>query len=88
MAGLWRFVLLLAVVILPVLAEPPSIDGIRGLADRLLNGRGDDFEFSLTAEHENWSRWNQPQNDEYTVSVSDNGKVRVEGTTLSALARG
>ena len=69
-------------------SAPNSVHGIKGLADRLLNGYSDEFEFSLTTEHDNWSRWNAPPNDNYTVTVSDNGKIHVQGTTLSALARG
>ncbi|PHH83099.1 hypothetical protein CDD83_3064 [Cordyceps sp. RAO-2017] len=71
-----------------VLAEAQSTDGIKGLADRLLKGHGDDFEFVLTTHHERWSRWNPPSNDNYTVRASPGGKIRIEGTTLSALARG
>ncbi|KHN96120.1 Alpha-N-acetylglucosaminidase [Metarhizium album ARSEF 1941] len=61
--------------------------GISELADRLFNGQGSAFEFVLTTRHGNWSRWNPPVNDSYTVQNA-NGKIRVEGTTLNALARG
>ncbi|XWW98091.1 hypothetical protein V2A60_006087 [Cordyceps javanica] len=63
-----------------------SIAGIRSLAKRLFQGHDAQFEFQLTQEHENWSRWNIPGNDNYTVS-SKEGKIHVQGTTLSALAR-
>ncbi|OAQ71433.1 alpha-N-acetylglucosaminidase [Pochonia chlamydosporia 170] len=69
-------------------AVPQSVDGIKGLANRLFGGHADQFEFSLTEEHERWSRWNQPSNDNYTVTVTTNGKIIIKGTTLSALARG
>ncbi|KAM4067066.1 alpha-N-acetylglucosaminidase (NAGLU) tim-barrel domain-containing protein [Hirsutella rhossiliensis] len=75
----------------PVLAHAPpptTTDGIKGLADRLLPGQGDSFDFVLTARNDAWSRWNPPTNDHYTVAGSPGGRIRVEGTTLSALARG
>lgn len=65
-----------------------STDGIAGLANRLLGQHGNDFEFLLTTEQQKYSRWNQPTNDNYSVSSGDNGKIRIDGTTLSALARG
>ena len=68
------------------LARAESVDGIKGLADRMLNGRSDEFDFVLTRQNEPWSRWNIPGNDSYTIK--NNGKIRIEGTTLSALARG
>lgn len=91
MARLASVVLLVAAFLLSAVADQTpdnSLHGIQGLADRLFNGHSEDFEFSLTTQHENWSRWNAPPNDNYTVSVSDNGKIHVQGTTLSALARG
>ncbi|KAH8710298.1 Alpha-N-acetylglucosaminidase [Beauveria bassiana] len=66
--------------------QAASVTGIQGLAKRLFKGHDAQFEFQLTQKHENWSRWNTPGNDNYTVS-SNNGKIRVQGTTLSALAR-
>ncbi|TQV96126.1 alpha-N-acetylglucosaminidase [Cordyceps javanica] len=69
-------------------AAPTSTDGIRALADRFLDGKGDTFEFTLSGDHDRWSRWNAPVNDNYTVAASENGKIRIHGTTLSALARG
>jgi thiamine monophosphate kinase len=68
--------------------ESASTDGIAGLANRLLSQHGDDFEFVLTTEQQNYSRWNQPTNDNYIVSDYGDGRIRIEGTTLSALARG
>ena len=71
-----------------LLVGAESTDGIKSLADRMLHGHGDDFKFSLTSQHELWSRWNVPENDEYTVKACDGGKICIEGSTLSALARG
>lgn len=65
-----------------------EIDGIRGLANRLFKGHGDAFDIVLTQEQQTWSRWNSPTNDNYTVSRAANGKILLEGTTLSALSRG
>ena len=65
-----------------------STAGIEKLAARLFHGQNDTFEFVLTAQHDNWSRWNVPVNDNYTVKAATNGKVLIQGTTLNALARG
>ncbi|OAA35286.1 Alpha-N-acetylglucosaminidase [Metarhizium rileyi] len=64
-----------------------ATSGISKLADRLFHGQGSAFDFVLTTHHDDWSRWNPPVNDNYTVKCAD-GKIRVEGTTLNALARG
>lgn len=68
-------------------APAVTVAGIQALAKRLLGSRDDQFEFHLTEQHDYWSRYNVPANDNYTVT-SSGGKIRVEGTTLSALARG
>ena len=81
-------VLLATSILRPVAAKEQPLDGIKGLADRLLSGHGDAFEFELTEQHDSWSRWNHPSNDNYTVSAGHDGKSHVQGTTLSALARG
>jgi hypothetical protein len=73
-------------IVSSLLVSAESIDGIKALATRLFQGHGDEFEFILTAKNERPSRWNPPKNDNYTVS-SKNGKIHIEGTTLSALAR-
>lgn len=67
--------------------EPVSVTGIQSLASRLFHQHDSQFDFQLTQDNENWSRWNIPKNDNYTVS-SNNGRIRIEGTSLSALARG
>ncbi|OAA81128.1 Alpha-N-acetylglucosaminidase [Akanthomyces lecanii RCEF 1005] len=71
-----------------LLANAAPTDGIRALADRFLDGKGDAFEFTLSENNGNWSRWNAPTNDNYTVAAAKNGKIHIQGTTLSALARG
>ncbi|KAJ3484635.1 hypothetical protein NLG97_g7003 [Lecanicillium saksenae] len=71
-----------------LLVRAAPTDSIRALADRFLDGKGDSFEFSLSESNGNWSRWNAPTNDNYTVTAAKNGKIHIEGTTLSALARG
>lgn len=58
-----------------VLANAASMDGIRALADRFLDGKGDAFEFTLSETNGNWSRWNAPTNDNYTVAAAKNGKI-------------
>lgn len=84
----WRLVLATLLSVSTVDASS-STSGIAALANRLLPGHSDAFEFKLTAENENWSRWNPPVNDNYTVKAGgQKGKILVEGTTLNALARG
>lgn len=67
--------------------ESASVAGIQALAKRLFHGHETQFDFQLTHKNDNWSRWNVPKNDNYTVS-STNGKIQIKGTSLSALARG
>lgn len=69
-------------------ASNDAVAGIRSLADRLFKGHADTFDIVLTEQHETWSRWNPPKNDNYTVSAGKDGKILVEGTTLSALSKG
>ncbi|KAG5975755.1 hypothetical protein E4U55_007572 [Claviceps digitariae] len=92
MKCLWRLMAAAAATLLAVptaLAFPPSTKGISGLANRLFPGASNAFEFKLTpASNENWSRWNPPVNDNYTVRAGKQGKIRIEGTSLNALARG
>ncbi|KAF5128450.1 Alpha-N-acetylglucosaminidase [Metarhizium anisopliae] len=83
-----RRLALAAVLSLPIAdAAAATTSGISKLADRLFNGQGSAFEFVLTTRPEDWSRWNPPVNDNYTVQGA-RGKIRVEGTSLNALARG
>ncbi|RDA94032.1 hypothetical protein CP533_5286, partial [Ophiocordyceps camponoti-saundersi (nom. inval.)] len=70
-------------------AAATATEGIAALADRILGpGRGLSFDFALSTEPELWSRWHQAGNDSYVVAVVEDGRIRIEGTTLSALARG
>lgn len=77
-----------AILTMGLLSGADSVDGITGLANRLFGGHGDTFEFVLTGNTEALSKWNPPVNDNYTVTGADNGKIRVEGSSRSALARG
>ena len=88
MVGLARLSLIAAVLILPFSTTAQTVEGIKNLANRLLQGHGNDFEFHLSGSYTRPSRWNPAVNDNYTVAASESGKIRVEGTTLSALARG
>lgn len=88
MVNIARLYLIGVACVLPLFGNAQPVDGIRDLANRLLQGHGDDFDFYLTTNHTRASRWNPPSNDNYTVTASGNGRIRVEGTTLSALARG
>ncbi|QPG98893.1 hypothetical protein C2857_000298 [Epichloe festucae Fl1] len=89
MVCLWRLVLATLLSVSTVDASSSSTSGIAALANRLFPGHSDAFEFKLTAENENWSRWNPPVNDNYTVKAGgQKGRILVEGTTLNALARG
>lgn len=84
-----RFLLCGALLFSSCLSEqPPSLDGIHNFANRLFDGQADSFFFELTGDHKLWSRWNQPVNDNYTVFEDGSGKIRVQGTTVNALARG
>lgn len=88
MARLGLLRVLAAAACLLAFGRAESVEGIRSLADRLLNGHGEDFDFVLTRQNEPWSCWYFPDNDSYTVTPFDDGRIRIEGTTLSALARG
>ncbi|KIL58955.1 glycoside hydrolase family 89 protein [Amanita muscaria Koide BX008] len=58
--------------------------GIQDLVNRCLPRHADSFTFSLV----NASEPLKSQNDAYTVSTTKNGKILVEGNSLSALAVG
>ncbi|KAK2608597.1 hypothetical protein QQS21_002823 [Conoideocrella luteorostrata] len=84
----WRLAIatLLSLPVADALSSRTS--GIAALANRLFPDNGDAFIFKLTAKHDDWSRWNPPVNDNYTVKANKEGRILVEGTTLNALARG
>lgn len=65
-------------------ADTPSTKGIESLVKRRLPDHADSFEFSIRVTESALT----PIPDEYTVTSTDSGKIRVEGTTLSALASG
>lgn len=65
-----------------------AVQGIHDLANRLFKGRADQFDIALTEDQKVYSRWTTPVNDNYTVSKGEDGKIRIQGTSLSALSRG
>lgn len=65
-------------------ADTPSTAGIEALVKRRLPDHADAFEFRIRST----DRAQTPIPDIYTVTSADNGKILVEGTTLSALASG
>jgi alpha-N-acetylglucosaminidase len=58
-------------------------EGVESLVKRRLPQHVDSFEFVLEPPH-----GSVVVNDSYTVSSTKNGKVRIEGTTTSALLSG
>lgn len=76
---LWLLVGILAPVALSL-----STDGIYDLVKRRLPQQADRFEFSLVNETEK----NATINDQYIVSSTSDGKILVEGNSLSALSSG
>lgn len=79
-----RVLLLLLVGILAPAALSLSTDGIYNLVKRRLPQHADSFEFSLVNETEK----NANVNDTYVVSGTSDGKILVEGNSLSALSSG
>ncbi|KAK5996206.1 Alpha-N-acetylglucosaminidase [Cladobotryum mycophilum] len=70
-----------AAVIRPLAVHGPSTAGVEALVRRRLPQHADAFEFTLVDGHDD--------NDEsYIVKSSGDGKVHVQGTTLSALLSG
>lgn len=66
-----------------------SIQGIQDLVQRRLPDHVNDFEFVLTSnESKPITTAIRAINDNYVVSSSANGKIRVEGNTPIALASG
>jgi alpha-N-acetylglucosaminidase len=80
-----RMILLLWLPAL-VVAATQSVQGIVNLVERRLPGHASSFQFSLAS---NSASTNQSKAlDEYTVSSHSNGKILVQGTSLSALSIG
>lgn len=74
----------LLVGILAPAALSLSTDGIYGLVKRRLPQHADSFEFALVNE----TKKNAAVNDQYVVSSTSDGKILVEGNSLSALSSG
>lgn len=67
-----------------LLASHLSTAGIEGLLKRRLPNHADQFEFSLASSpHEA-----TPSNDTFEISNADYGKIRIEGTSISAILTG
>lgn len=60
----------------------PSTTGIQALLQRRLPQHAEKFEFSIV------NATSLGENDVYAVSNAQNGKIKVEGSSLSALATG
>lgn len=60
-----------------------STQGIQNLLHRRLPAHSSDFQLSLVNV-----KANDTTNDQYTVSSTKNGKILVEGNSLSALSTG
>jgi alpha-N-acetylglucosaminidase len=60
----------------------PSTTGIQALLQRRLPQHAEKFEFSIV------NATSFGENDVYAVSNAQNGKIKVEGSSLSALATG
>ena len=63
-----------------------STQGILDLVQRRLRNHVNDFEFQLLVDGTGNST--KPNNDNYIVSSQTDGKILVEGNSLSALASG
>jgi alpha-N-acetylglucosaminidase len=79
-----RVLLLLLVGILAPTALSLSTDGIYDLVKRRLPQHADSFEFVLVNETDR----DTTVNDQYVVSSTSDGKILVEGNSLSALSSG
>jgi alpha-N-acetylglucosaminidase len=84
----YGFATCLAVLISTVTAlAAPSTAGIEALVRRRIPDHADNFQFALV-DNSTTGTHNTSSNDAYTVADLSNGTIRVEGTTLSALATG
>lgn len=68
--------------------DTPSTAGLESLVRRRLPDHVGSFEFSIRAPQGVSTHALKPIPDEYTVTSTEDGKIRVEGTTLSALSSG
>jgi alpha-N-acetylglucosaminidase len=67
-------------------AVPQATRGILDLVQRRLPNHVNDFEFQLIAN--GTGNGTKPVNDDYIVSSTSDGKIRVQGNSLSALSSG
>ena len=65
-------------------SSPSATAGVEALVQRRLPDHVDAFEFSIRPHTDSPA----PIPDEFTVTSTDDGKIRVEGTTTSALVSG
>lgn len=78
----------LFVVLFAVLAQASqdqSTEGITRFLERRLPSHVDDFTFSLTDPVRTSDKW---INDEYAVSTDSDGKIHIEGNSLSGILQG
>lgn len=75
---------LLPAITAAVAGDAPSTDGIAAFVKRRLPSHADSFEFSVTEA----SHAATAANDSYTVSSAKDGKIKVEGSSLSAVMQG
>lgn len=67
-----------------VAASAPSTAGITAFVKRRLPHHADSFEFVVS----NPTKSSTKENDSYSVSSGSNGKIKVQGTSLSAVMQG
>ncbi len=79
-----RIAWLLAVAVPFGVASSPSTSGIESFVKRRLPKHAQNFEFAVTDAAES----SAAANETYIVSSSDNGKIKVEGSTVSAVMQG
>lgn len=81
---LWSFMaLLLGVLVLATSSFAHSTQGLYNLVQRRMPLHADFFEFFLVEPIGNGTVY-----DQYTILSTSEGKIRVEGTTVSALSSG
>lgn len=76
----WLFPVLTAAVA----STAPSTDGVTAFIKRRLPHHADSFELRI----ENATEASAATNDAYTVSSGANGKIRIQGTSPSAIMQG
>ena len=66
-------------------AQDTSTEGITRFLERRLPNHVNDFTFSLSDSIRKSEDW---VNDEYTVSTGSDGKIHIEGNSLSGILQG